>query len=234
MLIAQRHGAISLFLYSVSALALSAALILCAMNLEPITRPQHEDAGGLIASGTTTTIAMGALFFLYVGAENCVGGWAAELAKRTGATPGPFWALAPMFFWGGLLSGRALVPIIPLRKREKLLVTIGLTLGLVTTVTLLKADSFAGEAACILLTGLGFAAIYPVLVTWMAKYFGERARRMGSIMFGLAGLGGAVMPWLVGFFSTRFGSLQAGLLVPVMSCCAMLALLAFIPRRVST
>lgn len=234
VLIAQNHGAISLFLFSVAGLALVAGLILFANDLEPGSQPQADVSSGDSGAGAITTIAMGALFFLYVGVENCVGGWAAALAKRTSVPAGGFWALAPMFFWGGLLSGRALVPIIPLRKREKLLVALGLTMGLISGVVLLKASTFAGIAACVTVSGLGFAGIYPVLVTWMAKHFGARARRLGSVMFGLAGLGGAVMPWFVGFFSTRFGALQAGLLVPVIACCVMLALLALIPRSVST
>lgn len=234
VLIAQRHNAISLFLYAVAGLALAAALLLSTIDLEPVPLP-HEDVGvSGDDAGRLTTIVMGALFFLYVGVENSVGGWAAALAKRTALPAGSLWALAPMFFWGGLLSGRAIVPMIPLRKREKLLVTIGLVLGLASGAVLLKVSTFAGIAICVGLSGLGYAGIYPVLVTWMAKHFGERARRLGSAMFALAGLGGAVMPWVVGFFSTRFGGLQAGLLVPVVSCCIMLGLLTLIPRRVST
>jgi MFS transporter, FHS family, glucose/mannose:H+ symporter len=234
VLIAQNHGAISLFLYSVAGLALVVALILFTIDLEPASRHQAEATMGDSGESIITAMAMGALFFLYVGVENCVGGWVAALAKRTSVPAGGFWALAPMFFWGGLLSGRALVPIIPLRKREKLLVRIGLTMGLISGIVLLKASTFAGIAACVAVSGLGFAAIYPVLVTWMAKHFGERTRRIGSVMFALAGLGGAVMPWFVGFFSTRFGALQIGLVVPVISCCVMLALLPLIPRSVST
>ncbi len=234
VLIADAHGVIAVFLYAIAGLALAAALILWAVDLEPQSRKQEEAEAAEISTGKVTVIALGALFFLYVGAENSVGGWAAALAKRMGSSPNDLWALAPMFFWGGLLTGRAIVPVIPLRKREKLMVTTGLTMGLAGSGALLAASTFWGVAACVALTGLGFAAIYPVLITWMAKHFGERARRVGSLMFALAGLGGAVVPWAVGFVSTRFGSLQTGLLVPVASCLVMLALLLLIPRRVAT
>jgi fucose permease len=43
-------------------------------------------------------------------------------------------------------------------------------------------------------------------------------------MFTLAGFGGACVPWLVGFWSTRMSSLKLGLIVPVIGCAAMLAL----------
>jgi MFS transporter, FHS family, glucose/mannose:H+ symporter len=234
VLIAQRNHAIALFLYGLAGFALCIATLLSAIDLEPAMQTAEEGGVREISAGTAMTVALGALFFLYVGAENSVGGWAAELAKRTNASAGTPWALAPMFFWGGLLSGRAIVPLVPLRKREKLLATMGLSMGLAGCVILLKAATFAGVAGCVALTGLGFAAIYPVLVTWMVKRFGARARRIGNVMFALAGLGASVMPWTVGIFSTHFGSLQAGLVVPVASCCVMLALLTLIPRSVST
>jgi FHS family glucose/mannose:H+ symporter-like MFS transporter len=233
VLIAQARGAIPIFLYFVAGLALAAAVILCAVDLEPQSRKEEIAEVAEISTARATVIALGALFFLYVGAENSVGGWAAALAKRMGASPNNLWALAPMFFWGGLLTGRAIVPVIPLRKREKLLVTIGLSMGLAGSAALLAASTFWGVAACVGVTGLGFAAIYPVLITWMAKHFGERARTVGSLMFALAGLGGAVVPWVVGFVSTRFGSLQTGLLVPAASCVVMLGLLLLIPRRMA-
>jgi fucose permease len=204
------------------------------MDLEPQTRQQEVAEAAEGSTGKVAVIVLGALFFLYVGAEDSVGGWAAALAKRMGSSPNNLWALAPMFFWGGLLAGRAVVPVIPLRKRERLLVTIGLTMGLAASGALIEVSTFWGVAACVGVTGLGFAAIYPVLVTWMAKHFGERARRIGSLMFALAGMGGAVVPWVVGFVSTRAGSLQAGLLVPVAACFVMLGLLLLIPRRMAT
>lgn len=236
VLVAQSSGAVTVFLDAIAILALASVLILAAIDLEPQSRKNQklETDGEVVSASWITTVVLGALFFLYVGAENSVGGWAAALAKRTATSPKNLWALAPMFFWGGLLGGRALVPVIALRKREKRLVALGLSMGLAGSVILLAVRTFWGVAFCVALTGLGFAAIYPVLVAWMAKHFGERARRVGSLMFALAGLGGAVVPWLVGLFSTHLGNLRAGLLVPVASCLVMLALLLGIPEKVAT
>lgn len=233
VLLANAHRAISWFLYGVAAAALCAALVLLAMRLG-VPPPRRESAEALQRrAGTVSAIALGALFYLYVGAENCVAGWAAALAKRMAATPSHLWALAPMFFWAGLLAGRAFVPANPLRKRERVLVIVGLLMGLAGTVLVLLVRTFWGVAACVTVTGLGFAAIYPVLVAWMAKQFGERARRVGNILFALAALGGATLPWLVGFFSTREGDLRAGLLVPVALCVLMLGCLLWIPKWVA-
>jgi MFS transporter, FHS family, glucose/mannose:H+ symporter len=234
VLLAAHRTAVPAFLYFVAAFALAAALVLPAVGLNvPLRRADRAVESHEISASKMGAIALGALFFLYVGTENCVAGWAAAFARRMGEETHGIWALAPMFFWGGLMAGRAFVPVNPLRKREKLLVSIGLVMGLAGSATLLTIRSFWALAFCVALAGLGFAAIYPVLVAWMAEHFGARARRIGSVMFFLAGLGGAVMPWTVGFFSTREGSLRSGLLVPAAGCVVMLALLLWIPEKVA-
>jgi fucose permease len=139
---------------------------------------------------------------------------------------GDLWALAPMFFWGGLLAGRALVPMVPLRRSERTLLAGGLMLAAAGICFLLRAETFASVAVCVTAAGLGLAAIYPILVAWLVKAFGERSRRIGAIMFALAGMGGATLPWLVGLTSTRTGSLRAGLLIPLAGCITMFALTA--------
>lgn len=233
VLIAERHGDMSWFMYGVAAAALCAALALAMMRLGVKSAEREAVVKALPPSSAMSVIALGALFYLYVGTENCVAGWAAALAKRMPAMAGNLWPLAPMFFWGGLLAGRAFVPVNPLRHRERVLVIVGLVLGLAASAILLVTRTFWGVAACAVVAGSGFAAVYPVLVAWMAKQFGERARRMGNILFALSALGGATMPWLVGFFSTRARDLRVGLLVPVVACLAMLVFLFWIPKHVT-
>jgi len=131
-----------------------------------------------------------------------------------------------MFFWGGLIAGRALVPMLPLRRFERTLLASGLILSAAGICLLLQARTFASVAVSVSAAGLGLAAIYPILVAWLVKAFGERSRRIGAIMFALAGMGGAVMPWFVGLTSTATASLRAGLLVPLVGCLVMFALIA--------
>jgi len=44
------------------------------------------------------------------------------------------------------------------------------------------------------------------------------------VMFALAGLGAACVPWMVGVLSTECSSLKLGLTVPLAGCAIMLAL----------
>jgi fucose permease len=43
-------------------------------------------------------------------------------------------------------------------------------------------------------------------------------------MFVLSNVGGGLLPWVVGVSSNRFGTLKAGLLVPLLGCAAMYVL----------
>jgi MFS transporter, FHS family, glucose/mannose:H+ symporter len=229
VMLAQRHAATSLLLYALAAGSALMALILAGMNLEPAETLEGE---GLPTPGlrerisSRSTLSLAALFFLYVGSENSVAGWVASLTKRMNTDSGDLWALAPMFFWGGLIAGRALVPLLPLRRLERTLLAGGLILAAAGICFLLQAKAFASVAVSVTASGLGLAAIYPILIASMVKAFGERSRRIGAIMFALAGLGAAVMPWFVGLTSTATGSLRAGLLVPLAGCLAMFALIA--------
>jgi len=229
VMLAQRHSATPWLLYAIAACTALTAVILAGMDLEP--GPAEEDekqprpACGENIS-VRSTVSLAALFFLYVGSENSVAGWVASLTKRMNPDSRDLWVLAPMFFWGGLLAGRALVPLVPQRRSERTLLASGLMLAAAGICLLLQARTFASVAICVTAAGLGLAAIYPILIAWLVKAFGERSRRIGAIMFALAAMGGATMPWFVGLTSTGTGSLRAGLLVPLAGCVVMFALIA--------
>lgn len=232
VMLAQRHDLTPWLLSAVAACSVLTAVIMAAMNLEPEERRTDEEMARHSALperiSARSAVGLGALFFLYIGSENSVAGWVASLTKRMNSDSGDLWALAPMFFWAGLLAGRALVPLIPQRRSERTLLASGLTLAAASVFFLLRAETFASIAICVTAAGLGLAGIYPILIAWLVKAFGERSRRIGAIMFALAGMGGATMPWLVGLMSTETGSLRAGLLIPLAGCIAMLSLTAML------
>jgi FHS family glucose/mannose:H+ symporter-like MFS transporter len=229
VLLAQRREAITFLLYTIASASALTALILATMNLEPgETEVNHQQSmpthGENISMRSSVNLA--GLFFLYVGSENSIAGWVASLTKRMHPGSGDLWALAPLFFWGGILTGRALVPLVLYRWRERALLASGLILAAVAIYLLSRARTFANTAICVSAAGLGFAGIYPILIAWLVKAYGQRSRQIGAIMFALAGLGGATMPWLVGLMSTATGSLRTGLLLPLAGCVAMFGLIA--------
>ena len=80
---------------------------------------------------------------------------------------------------------------------------------------MLVATALPGAILGALITGLSFATLYPITIARLSQRFGVAARSIGAVMFSLASIGPAVIPWMVGIVSQNTGSLRSGLLLPL-------------------
>jgi MFS transporter, FHS family, glucose/mannose:H+ symporter len=186
-----------------------------------------------VDTGLAVTVALAALFFIYVAMETSVGGWAAELAKRLANGASGMTTLAPMFFYTGLMSGRAIAPLVLLRLRERQLVLGALALSAAGTVIVMASSTLKVAIVGVFLAGLGCASIYPIYIAWLSRWYGPRAKHVGGFLFALASLGGAAGPWLVGAVSKYSGNLRMGLLVPLAGAITMICLVLLLRRQTS-
>jgi fucose permease len=132
--------------------------------------------------------------------------------------------VSPSFFYASLMLGRLLAPMMLRVVDEIRLVKVGLVAACAGTAGLLLSRGLPGVAASATITGLGLSFVYPITISVLSREFGAAASRVGSVMFTLANLGGGLMPWLVGVSSSRFGTLKAGLFVPLMGSVVMFVL----------
>jgi fucose permease len=186
---------------------------------------------GTVEVGLAVTMALAALFFIYVAMETSVGGWAVEFAKRLANKSTGMTTLAQMFFYAGLTSGRAIAPIVLLRLHERRLVLGALALSTVGTAILMASNTLNMAILGVFLAGLGCASIYPIYIAWLSRWYGARAKRVGGVLFALASLGGAAGPWLVGAVSKYSGNLRMGLLVPLAGAITMICLVLLLRRQ---
>jgi len=205
------------------------AVGLCLLKTARGASNPAELSGGL--SGSTESIwresmgiAIGALIFFYVGAETAVGGWVSMYTKRAMAASATSWALAQSAFWATLLAGRAMAPYLLRRISGERLVLGGLCLALAGTGLLLASHTTVAHWSGIGLTGTGMALVFPTTIALYSQFFGARASRSVGLIFACGGLGGASIPWMVGFASSRTGSLRMGLVVVLLAVATMIAL----------
>ncbi|HEX4543534.1 MAG TPA: MFS transporter [Candidatus Acidoferrum sp.] len=180
---------------------------------------------------TWVTVALAAMFFIYVSMETSVGYWAAEYAKRLANGITGLTTLAPMFFYGGLTSGRLSAPLVLHRVSERKVVLGALSLAVTANVFLTLSPSLKPALVAVFFAGLGYSTIYPIYIAWLSRWYGPRAKKIGGILFALASLGGSAGPWLVGFVSKLFGSLRVGLLVPFAFAVSMIVLVLLLRRQ---
>src|SRR4029077_15130347 len=114
------------------------------------------------------TIAVTALFFLYVGTEASIGGWAAEDNQRLASHPNSLSTIAPMFFYGGIMAGRAAAIWILARIKEIRVIAGALALAVAGVLLLVTAPSQLVAISGLAIAGIGAASIYPLYIAWFS------------------------------------------------------------------
>jgi FHS family glucose/mannose:H+ symporter-like MFS transporter len=156
-----------------------------------------------------------AVFFLYPGAETAVGGWIGSYVSRLGTRGAAMASIMPAFFWLALTLGRALGTAFLRHFSEDRVLRFGYGTAVAGIGLILWVPVLSGVIAGALITGLSFATLYPITVARLSQRFGLAARSIGAVMFSLASIGPALIPWMVGLTSHTTGSLRAGLLLPL-------------------
>ncbi len=217
----EHSNQIHLFLPAVSGVVLGTAIIFLLIPGEAHAEQQPEVSCGRWTTNWRFLAILAAMFFLYVSVEACIGGWIATLAERAPAGADQPWMLAPAFFWTGLLAGRGFAPLTLKRVSERALTLGGLGIACLGMLVLIFSPHRQWITGSAIVIGWGLAAVFPITVALLTRFAGN-ARRIAGPMFAMTGLGGAVMPWLVGVISTRSGSLRAGLVAPLLAAVVLL------------
>jgi len=154
------------------------------------------------------------VFFLYPGTETAVGGWIGSYATRMGALGASIGAMMPALFLAALTAGRGVGGWLLRHVSEQQVLRAGYGVAAMSIGLLLWSPSMYGVVVSAAITGFSFSALYPIAVARLSQRFGIAARSIGAIMFSLAALGPAALPWLVGMISQSTGSLRMGFVVP--------------------
>ena len=171
------------------------------------------------------------LLFCYVGSENCISGWIATYAGRVDALSRPVSDLLATLFWVSIMLARLASPLLLRPMKEIHLLLLATACALAGMALLSAGHSPFQLSIGVVLTGIGFAPVFPLSA---ALFFSRvHSTRHAGWVFATCGLGGAVLPWIVGLVSTAYGSLRAGFLVPAAATALILVLTLILrnPRR---
>jgi len=214
-----------------SGLALALALVALTLTRSAMrlsfgqTRPSPLPVNSMLSAWLSPyALLTGALVFIYVGTETAISGWIALYVQRLGHTAQSFWALASSLFWAGLLTGRAAAPALLRRINEERLVLLALFVAIAGMSIILTGQELITISAGAVLAGLGLAPVFPNTLAIFTRHYGKQASQLAGVIFVLASLGGAMLPWLVGLVSSHHRELRVGLLVPLLGGGVMLAL----------
>lgn len=162
------------------------------------------------------------LLFIYGGLETCLSGWLTTYALRYGDKTLALSEYTTLLLWMALTVGRAGSSAVMLRIGERTVQRCGLVLTVIFTIGLATAHSAIAIAVFAALLGLSLAPFFP---STFALLMAERpAARQAGIVLAVSGLGAAALPWLMGVVSTRTGSLQVALVLPLAAAIVLLVM----------
>ena len=233
-------GGVRRFLFVIAALLVAASLFSIVLPRTPLSGNALEASDPRESKNTPAErrfplpplplICFSAALFLYVGVENSLGGWLPSYAIRSSSSLQA--SLIAIYFWIAELIGRLMVTVLMTVLSEATLYRLCLAMLLVTEALLcsISHPSAFSIVALTVLGGFALAPVFPLLVSFMLARTGNH-RRLGPL-FASASMGGAVLPWMTGVFSTYFQGLRAGLLVPAAGVVLLLLLSGIVTAKV--
>jgi DHA1 family purine base/nucleoside efflux pump-like MFS transporter len=166
-----------------------------------------------------------ALFAVYAGVETAVGAWATTFFAQLGqgAILG---SIATSVFFLTFSFGRLLFASATDRMGFGRTVRIGTLAGAaLLLLTFIPSLAIVGFA----LTGIAFSIVFPTLLAWAPRRHPEIRAQMMSISLAATGLGGIVLPFIIG---VTVGAIGAWTLTPVLvGTAALVAVLSLLVRE---
>jgi hypothetical protein len=162
---------------------------------------------------------------LITGIEASTGGWLATYARR-GGHPFAETIAAPTCFWAGLLLSRLFWSVCNRWLTQDWTVRGSVALMGVASILLIASGGSLLILIAAFCLGFGIGPNYPLLLSWALRF------HRGGVIFFLAGVGSACLPWLTGFVSAKQHSLRVGLAVPMIATMLMVTLALAQPLRI--
>lgn len=174
-----------------------------------------------------TAVLFSLLLFIQFGNEWSMAGWLSIfLIRRLGVSPETALMLLAVY-WTALLAGRILAQGALQRFSHNRLLAGSAIAALFGCLMLTYTNGVGGAVVAILLVGLGFAAIYPIVVERIGYRFTYYHPGFYNGIFSFAFTGGLLAPWTLGYIAQSWG-IGSVMLIPTIGTCLVVLLVLLI------
>lgn len=194
-------------------------------DFQPPPPPPHRPWKEALADfRSPTAVLFAGLLFLQFGNEWAIAGWLPVfLVQRLGVSPATSLKLLAMY-WFFLLAGRAAVQwLLPRVRHSRLLFCSALGAVLGCAILSFTNNRF-GAGTGVVLVGLSYAAIYPLVAENIRNAFPYYHPGFASGIFALAFTGALLAPWSLGVCAHYWG-IRIVMLLPLAGSVIVFALL---------
>lgn len=200
-------------IYLIIGLSAIQFFIFLAMPIPKISKEHRDDRDGetnglAFLSNSRYYLFIGILFF-YVGVESIINGWLVTYFVDMDILDEVSAQNVLSIFWIGLIVGRIIASYLAHRlSKEGILLISGLG-GMATILLFLILPGKLMITICMFLSGMFYSAMYPTTIANASSII-ENSGTATGIMLSFGGLGGAVLPYLIGIISKK-SSISAGM-----------------------
>lgn len=227
------------FSYSI-VMAWVGALVLIPLVVIALTRfPEPKQAQGFpIAEAgrlvrDPVLLLMGFMLFLESGMEITVGGWTSTFFNEEMAVPARTALIYLSLYWMGMMLARLSLGFILPRVHPIRVLYACIVIGLGGAALLLTTRDAGMAAVGVFLLGVGFAAMFPVMLGFIGDRYAALSGTAFSVAIAMALTGGMLFPYIAGILGARHG-MRASLLIVPIALIGLMALLGVLSRRIRT
>ncbi len=181
--------------------------------------PKHEQgfpvSEGLKLTREVPLLLFGLILFIQSGMEMTVSGWSATYMNEYLAISARQAVLFLSFYWIGIIFTRIAITSILQNAERRKVVLASLLVSVAGTTLILVSNSVVMVVTGLLLTGIGFAAIFPLVFSYVGDLYPRLSGTAFSVILAIALLGGMTYPSVVGILADSFDLQSALLVTPV-------------------
>ena len=138
---------------------------------------------------------------IYAISETVIATWAPTFFRSERSFSIGDAALIVSLFWGGILVGRVITGIFSGKIKTKYLLLILSSVGVLSAISIYFVDSRSIILLIVFIVGLGYSAIFPLLVSSGSSIYKSGSGVLLTILFASANLGLSLAPYMTRFFS---------------------------------
>ena len=170
---------------------------------------------GIDLAKNSTLILFGFILLIQSGLEMSMGGWSATFFSEVIQVPSHRAVLFLSLFWMGLTMNRIFLSYLLLKFQTPTIMNFSLACSFTGSIIMLSASTPFMGALGLILTGMGFAAVFPVVLAYVGDLFVHLSGTAFSIVFVMALMGGMTMPYLIGVISDIYNLRVAMMMIPL-------------------
>jgi len=180
--------------------------------------PKHAQgfplADGLALAKDRTLLLFGVILMLQSGLEMSMGGWSATFFVEELAVDANRAVLFLSLFWFALMMARVVLGYMLLRVPSATILRFSFLLSFTGSSIMLMSGSTTTGVIGMMLAGIGFAAVFPVILAFVGDLYAKLSGTAFSVVLAMALIGGMLVPWIIGVIAEGHGLRNGLLMIP--------------------